>query len=150
MNKPDNNVDFDTVALAEDLRDVISRFVRAVRNGTDMARTAQSEALALLDRDGAMNITTLAQLRNVKHQTMRLVIAQLEAATFVKRASDPADGRSQLFSLTQAGHAELALGRKKRSTTIDEMIRETLSHQEREVLRESIALLERMIASVGT
>ncbi len=68
----------DVADLAEDLRSAVSAFVRTVRYDTDTPRSAGSDTLELLDRAGPANIAALAQVRNVKHQSMRLVTAQLE------------------------------------------------------------------------
>ena len=148
MNDSENVPDPDAVDLAEDLRRAIGRFVRAVRKSAVTGISAQAETLALLDRGEATNISSLAQQRNVKHQTMRLVVAKMEASGLVRRDADPADGRSQLFSLTKAGRRVLMRGREARALTIGLMIRDLLSREEREALRTSIALFERMSASV--
>jgi DNA-binding MarR family transcriptional regulator len=134
--------------LAEDLRRAIGSFVRVVRKGADSAKSAQEETLTLLDQHGAMNIATLAQLRGVKHQTMRLVAAQLDAAALVQRRPDPIDRRSQLLSLSKKGQKEIAYRRNLRAATIDTMIRTTLSVKELKVLRAAVALLDRLTASI--
>jgi hypothetical protein len=46
-----------------------------------------------------------------------------------------------------AGRAELARERKARSSRIETMIRTNLSQDEREILRQSIPILERMGAA---
>lgn len=131
-------------ALAEALRRAIGTFVRTFREKTDTHKSAQSEALVLLERDGALNVAALALRRNVTHQTMRLVVAQLESAKLIERQSDPSDRRSQLFSLSDAGKLELQRSRSARASKIGSVIKETLSVKERETLKASIALLSRM------
>ncbi|PWC37979.1 MarR family transcriptional regulator [Azospirillum sp. TSO35-2] len=147
MDKQDSVPDLDATMLSEDLRRTIGNFVRAVRGDANTPRTAQSETLGYLERGGAMNIATLAQLRNVKHQTMRLIVAQLEEAGLVQRSANPADRRSQLFALSNAGREELARERGARGSRIETMIRTQLSREERELLRASIRLLARMSAA---
>ncbi|GLR79099.1 MarR family transcriptional regulator (plasmid) [Azospirillum oryzae] len=150
MDKQDSMSDLDATILSEDLRRTIGIFVRAVRSDANTPKTAQSETLGHLERGGAMNIATLAQLRKVKHQTMRLILAQLEEAGLVQRGANPADRRSQLFALSNAGREELARERSARASRIEKMIRTELSHEERDLLRASIRLLARMSAALDS
>lgn len=136
-----------TEPLAEELRRAVSTFVRVVREKAGTEKSAQSEALVLLERDGAMNIAAMAQRRNVTHQTMRVVVSQLEKDGWVERSLDPQDGRSQLVALSNAGRAELARTRRARSSRISAMIEKTLSQEEREHLRMFITLLDRISAT---
>ena len=96
-----------------------------------------------------MNVAALAQARNVAHQTMRLVVAQLEAAELVRRTPDPADRRSHLFSVSEAGRAEAVRARVVRASRIEAMIRKSLTRDERAVLRAGVELLDRMSAAAG-
>lgn len=139
----------DPAALAEDLRRAVGTFVRAIRKGADTGRSAQDETLDLLARGGAMNVAALSQARNVTHQTMRLVAAQLEAASLVRSDPDPDDRRSRLLTISDAGRAELGRGRRARAARIEELIRTTLSEGERDRLRAGIALIERLSASAA-
>jgi DNA-binding MarR family transcriptional regulator len=136
----------DTLALAEDLRRAIGSFVRIVRDRDETQTSAQSETLGLLDREGRMNVAVLAQRRGVTHQTMRLVVGQLQAGGLVERLPDPTDRRSQLVSLTDAGRRDVARSRAARASRIGTMIEDTLSAAERAHLRQSIVLLERLCA----
>jgi len=86
-------------------------------------------------------------LRNVKHQTMRVIIGQMESGGLVLRAIDPADRRSQVISLSRAGQAELTRERADRAFRIDLMIRDEVSPQERLLLGQTIAILNRMSAA---
>lgn len=148
MRKSDPKPDPDTMALAEELRLAVGTFVRAIRNDAATPRTAQSDTLDLLDRSGTMNIATMAQGRHVTHQTMRLIVLQLEKAGYVERNANPVDGRSQLFSLTGPGRAELARGRDARAATIEALISTTLSREDRDLLRKAIRLLKRISAGL--
>lgn len=133
--------------VAEELRQAVSVFVRTIRNETGTPRTAKSDTLELLERDGALNVARLAQLRNVKHQSMRLVIAQLEADQLVRRNSDGADGRSQLVTITGAGRRWLQRSRKVRTQRIAEMIESRLLTEDRDAVRAAACLLTRLAAA---
>jgi DNA-binding MarR family transcriptional regulator len=133
--------------LAEDLRRAIGTLVRAIRETTDTDRSAQSETLGLLERDGAMNVAALAQRRGVTHQTMRSVVAPMVAAGLVARAVDPDDGRSQLLSLSDSGRRLIARERLARASRLGTIIEQTLSVAEQDHLRRSIDLLDRISAA---
>ncbi|WP_260925151.1 MarR family winged helix-turn-helix transcriptional regulator [Novosphingobium sp. 9] len=133
-------------ALADDLRRVVGTLVRAVRAMPGGEKTAQSDTLGLLEREGAMNVAAMAERRGVRHQTMRLVVAQMEAAGWVEGMPDPADGRSRLYALSAAGQAEVERARAIRIARIGGRIREALSEAEQAQLHAAIPLLERIAA----
>ena len=134
----------DVADLAEDLRSAVSAFVRSVRYDTDTPRSAGSDTLELLDRGGPANIAALAQVRNVKHQSMRLVTAQLEEEGLVERTPDPQDGRSVLFAVTARGREQLRTARAARSAHIADLIAARLAPGERAELRAAIRLVARL------
>jgi DNA-binding MarR family transcriptional regulator len=122
----------------------VSRLVRTVRQETGTPRTARSDTLELLERDGPANIAALAQQRNVKHQSMRLVTAQLEADGLIRRGADGNDGRSVLFSITPKGRKWLRDGRAARTDRIAERIAGHLTPAERATLADAVSLLARL------
>lgn len=133
-----------TFALAEKLRHTLGNFVRAIRLQADTPTTSQSETLALLDRTGPLSVAELATLRNVRHQSMRLVVSQLEDNGLVGRLPNPADGRSQLLSITTKGRDQLSKSRDVRASKIASLIEERLSDQERQTLQAAITIIERL------
>lgn len=137
----------DAAALAEALRRTIGTFVRVIREKTATEKSAQSEALALIDREGAMNVATLAQRRGVTHQSMRVVVAQLAADGLIERSQDPADRRSWLLSLSDAGRTQVLRHREARAARIGRLIETTLSAAERRHLHASVELLDRISAA---
>ena len=132
--------------LADDLRRSIGDFVRAIRQDTGTTRSAQSETLDVLDRLGPMNVAALATTRGVTHQTMRLVVAQLEASGFVRQTADPADRRSRLITLSPAGRDALSRERAVRASRIADAIRNRLSPVECDQLRAATVILDRLVA----
>ncbi|WP_210342768.1 MarR family winged helix-turn-helix transcriptional regulator [Kaistia sp. 32K] len=133
--------------LAEELRRAISTFVRVIRDKTDTEKSAQSETLGILERNGAMNVAALALRRGVAHQTMRVVVAQMVADGLIDRSPDPEDKRSQLLSLSNIGRDMVVRDRISRASRIGTMIEATLSVEEREHLRKSIDLFDRISAA---
>lgn len=134
----------EALALGEELRRVVGTFVRSIRRQADTPTNSQSETLGLLDRQGPMSVASLAAERKVKHQSMRLVVEQLETNGLVTRLPNPGDGRSQLVALSDQGRAALARSRAARQRQIASLIDERLSEADREVLRAAIHLIERL------
>jgi DNA-binding MarR family transcriptional regulator len=75
---------------------------------------------------------------------MRLVAASLEESRLVEKLPNPADGRSQLISITAEGQAELSRSREARTQRIAALIEERLSDQERQALQTAIRVLDRL------
>lgn len=134
----------DALALAENLRVTLGRFVRGVKAQANTPTTSQSETLALLDREGPLSVAELADRRDVRHQSMRLVARQLDAQGLIGKTPNPADGRSQLLSLTERGRAELSRAREARTQQIAKRIEDRLSEQDRRLLGAAIRLIERL------
>lgn len=147
MGKQAGSEDRTIEGLGEELRRAVGRFVRAVRTDVGTPQSARGEALALFERRGAMNIASLAHLRKVKHQTMQLIVGQLESDGLVVRTADPNDRRSRLFSLTAAGHDALVRDRQIRASRIDQLLRTHVSGEEQALLTRAIALLDRISAA---
>lgn len=128
------------------LRDSVGRFVRAIRNHSGTATTAESEVLAFLQRAGAASVAVLAEARGVKHQSMRQVVARLAALDLLALQPDPADGRSQLVSLTRTGRASVKQDQAARSAYLAQAMAVRLSAPELALLSEATALLDRLSA----
>jgi DNA-binding MarR family transcriptional regulator len=133
--------------LAESLRSVVGEFVRATRDKAGTPSSAQSETLGVLGRQGPMSIAGLAEHRRVKHQSMRVVVAQLESEALVMRSASPTDRRSQLVALTAAGLARVQAARDARNQQIEMALATALSAQERQQLAEAIPLIQRMLVA---
>jgi DNA-binding MarR family transcriptional regulator len=136
----------DAGELARDLRKRVSDFVRAVRQDTGTERSAQSDTLDIVHRSGPMNVAALAGKRGVTHQTMRIVVAQLEASGLVRLNADPADRRSRLVAITKAGLDSLVQGQSARASLIEDAIRNRLSIDEQALLGAAIPILARLTA----
>ncbi|MBB3195116.1 MarR family winged helix-turn-helix transcriptional regulator [Roseateles terrae] len=131
--------------MAESLRDVVGRLVRAVRQASGTQSSAQGDALAQLDRNGPVSVAALADSRGVSHQSMRLVVGRMEALGQVERRPDPADGRGFLVELTPAGQAEAAAGRRRRTQWLAQAITAQFTQQEQDTLRAAVVLLDRLV-----
>jgi DNA-binding MarR family transcriptional regulator len=132
--------------LAPRLRDALARTGRRLRQE---AQTGLSPsllmALASIDRDGPLTPSELAARERIQRPTVTRILARLEEAGLVRRASDPADGRSSLVSATDAGRALLAESRTRKDAFLSARL-DALDAEDRATLARAAALLERMLA----
>ncbi|WBF47576.1 MarR family transcriptional regulator [Serratia rubidaea] len=131
--------------LADELRQVISAVVRKVRVATATVRTSQHETLDLLDTHQALSVAELARLRGVKHQSMRLVINELERQGMVQRQKSPQDARVQLIVLSQCARALLADARAQRTSWIAAQIADKLDDAACEDLKKGLVALRKLL-----
>lgn len=137
--------DQQTLQLAEALRSAVSTFVRHVRVATSTARTSQLETLELLETRGAITIAELARLRGVRHQSMRLVIQELESQGYITRQPNAQDARAQLIALTETACTMLNDARERRARWIADVLTEKLDAQSRDDLVKGIAALNKLV-----
>src|SRR6201996_1395467 len=139
---PDNN----PTDTASQLRNAIVRTSRALRQeaatetGLSPATTA---ALATINRSGPLTPSELAELERVKRPTMTRTLAALEREGLIERTPDPADGRSSLVAVNDAGRERLARLRRRKSAYLARRLRK-LDPDEVETLARAAELLERM------
>lgn len=135
------------VALAEELRQVVGGFVRKVRRAADTPSTAWSDTLGDLDRHGPMTVAALARLRQVRHQSMRVVVAQLEADGMVVRLPDPTDARGQIVEVTKTGRIALVSSRAARTNWIAAGLQKHATASERQAISIALGALRRLTAT---
>nr|WP_256737496.1 MarR family transcriptional regulator [Pseudomonas sp. dw_358] len=123
--------------------------VRKVRGEAQTPSSAQSETLGFIDRHGPASVSELAAHRQVKHQSMRLVVAQLETRQLVSRAADPNDGRKQLLALTPAGLELLLAEQRQRRDWLATRLAQQVSSAERQTLGAAVQILEKLLAADG-
>lgn len=93
------------VPAAPVLRDLAHALVRQVPRHS-ISRAAAS-TLGILAREGPQRITVLAEREAVSQPAMTNLVQRLEGHGLVSRASDPADARATLISVTPDGVATL-------------------------------------------
>jgi DNA-binding MarR family transcriptional regulator len=131
---------------ASQLRNAIVRTSRALRQeaatetGLSPATTA---ALATINRSGPLTPSELAELERVKRPSMTRTIACLEREGLIDRTADPADGRSSLLAINEAGRERLTRLRRRKSAYLARRLRK-LDPEEIETLARAAELLERM------
>jgi DNA-binding MarR family transcriptional regulator len=145
VGRSKSEVPLPLLQTAEMLRQVISRWVHTTRDQAGTPSSARVETMVLLERDGPASIVRLAQHRSVRHQSMQLVIAQLENEGAVRKTTDPSDRRSQLISITAKGKRLLRDARQARVVWIARLLQARCTSQDLEDLQRAIAVLERII-----
>jgi DNA-binding MarR family transcriptional regulator len=133
----------DSGPLASELRGVLGHLIRRLR-GQHRFSLSQGSVLGRLDREGPQSTSKLASAERVRPQSMGQTVGELESQGLVARRPDPADRRSALIELTEAGRAELGEDRARREGWLAEAIEENFSDEEREALEEAVRLLARL------
>jgi DNA-binding MarR family transcriptional regulator len=133
-----------TTDLAHQLRPVIARLARRLRQQAEELSPSQSAALATIDCHGPITPSELAARERIQRPTATRVLARLEEAGLVARTADPADRRSSLVSTTPAGHALLASVRERKDAYLARRL-ERLSPEDLAALERAAGILERML-----
>jgi DNA-binding MarR family transcriptional regulator len=131
---------------ASQLRDAIVRTSRALRQEA-VAETGLSPsataALATINRAGPLTPSELAELERVKRPSMTRTLGCLERDGLIERTPDPADGRSFLVAVNDAGRERLARLRRRKSAYLARRLRR-LDPIEIATLARAAELLERI------
>jgi DNA-binding MarR family transcriptional regulator len=138
--------DTDLTDTASQLRNAIVRTSRALRQeaaGESGLSPTQTAVLASINRSGPITPSELADLERVKRPTMTRTLGCLEREGLIERTPDPADGRSSLVAVNDAGRERLARLRRRKSAYLARRLRK-LDPEEVETLARAAALLERM------
>jgi DNA-binding MarR family transcriptional regulator len=132
--------------IAARLRVVVRLVYRRVQTETGEGSPTRSEqaALAWLDERGPMTLGALAELEQVRQQSMSQSVDALQDRGWAARSPDPGDRRQVIVSLTGAGRAALETGRSVRQAWIVDAMTRLLTAQERRALARSLDLLERI------
>jgi len=132
-----------TTVLAHELRETLGRVIRRLRAEPGLS-AGRMAVLGHLDRDGPSNISALAVREHMRPQSMAQTIHDLETAGLVSRRPDPDDGRRAIIELTDTGLDELETTRARRETWLTEALTRELDADERALVHEALALLNRI------
>lgn len=106
----------------------------ALRNaGLDGIRPSHANVFPFVRPDG-IQVSELADLANVRKQSMAEAVEQLERAGYVERRRDPHDRRARLVALTPRGEAVRSVA-VAAGGRVEERWSDLTSHQEIETLR---------------
>jgi DNA-binding MarR family transcriptional regulator len=132
---------------ASHLRNAIVRTARRLRQeGAEetggMTATAVS-ALATINRSGPLTPSEIAAIERVKRPSMTRTLGCLEREGLIERTPDPADGRSFLVAINDAGRERMTRLRRAKNEFLARRLRD-LDPEEVETLARAAELLERM------
>jgi len=136
------------VDLAGELRVGSMRLARRLRTerGSDDLTLSQLAALGSLELHGECTVGELAHIERVKPPSMtRIVNSLVEAGLMVRRPHD-VDGRQVMVALTDTARELLIDNRRRRTAWLALRLAE-LTADERELLRQSAPLLNRLASS---
>jgi DNA-binding MarR family transcriptional regulator len=143
-NRTSDNSITDTAAA---LRSAVVRTSRRLRQEaaeeTDGLSPTATAALASIDRSGPLTPSELAEIEHVKRPTMTRTLACLEREGLIERTPDPADGRSALVAINDAGRERMERLRRRKSAFLARRLRQ-LDPAEVATLARAAELLERM------
>jgi DNA-binding MarR family transcriptional regulator len=135
--------------VAGHLRLVVARTARRLRQeaGAGLSPSLVS-ALASIDRHGPLTPSELAAHERVQRPTATRLLARLEEDGLIDRASDPADRRSSLISVSAAGRTLLRRQRSRKNQYLARRLA-TLPADDVATLERAAAILERMLDEEG-
>jgi DNA-binding MarR family transcriptional regulator len=133
-------------ALAGELRVAIGILVRRAREQTQTGdlTASQKSVILRLEHAGPATVAMLAKAESVRHQSMRVTVASLEAMGAVSGAPDPADGRQTLFNLTPACLKTLKTGRAVKEDWLFRALQAQLTPREQDELAAAVKLLRQL------
>ncbi|MET7287936.1 MarR family transcriptional regulator [Streptomyces sp. NPDC005573] len=137
----------DSAALAaRDLRVVFSRLRRRIREVAQDAdlTPSQESALSLAGKHGAATASALAAAEGVRPQSMAATLAALEQHGLIRRAPDPADGRRQLVTLTDAGRTRVEGNKQLREEWLARAFQDRFTEEERSTVLTALELMDRL------
>lgn len=134
-------------AIAQDLRSIVSKIKRRMREQADLGdlTATQTSVLVRLEKDGPMTTSSLARAEAMRPQSMGSIIAVLEAAGMVGATADPHDGRQTSLSITEACRTWIEQRRAARQDWLTRTIEAKLSGKEQDDLLSAVRLLQRLV-----
>ncbi len=134
-------------ALAQDLRALVGKLKRRMRDKADTKDLTPSQVSILLrlEKGGAATASSLAREEGMRPQSIAPLIAALEASGLVRSVPDPTDGRQTLLSLTEACRTWIVEGRAARQDWLTRTLQARLSPKEQGEVAKAVELLRRLV-----
>jgi len=147
INSSDQRPSARAGALAEDLRSLVGRLKRRLREQANQGDLTPSQVSILLrlEKDGPATVSSLARSEKMRPQSMSTAVAVLQAAGLVSGAPDPEDGRRTILSLTKRCRDWIRVGRAARQDWLSRTISTRLSLREQDELAAAVSLLKRLV-----
>jgi DNA-binding MarR family transcriptional regulator len=145
-NRAENPPNVDLSTLAADLRGVIGKLKRRLREQTNSWDLTPSQVgvLLRLENGGPETVSGLARAEGMRPQSMSALVATLEAAGLLTAAPDPSDKRQSLLSLSQSYRTRVRADRAARQDRLARVLEAHLSSRELTQLAAAVQLLARV------
>ena len=136
----------DTEELAAELRLVVGRIARRIRQAHPVGNVALSElsVLSRLDREGPDSPGSLAESERVRPQAMAVTLATLEQRGLVSRRQHADDGRRAVMAVTDAGRTLLTDRRSESVQRLAAILDTEFTSDERQAILAALPLMDRL------
>jgi DNA-binding MarR family transcriptional regulator len=138
----------DDPQLASDLRMVITRLIKKLRNkstaGEKLSLTERS-TLWLLDQHKELMPSELAAMEKITTQSMSQILNHLSSLGYITRRASETDRRKAIISLSKDGQNILYKVRNERDEWLSKALKETCSAEEQQLLRRALAPLTGLV-----
>jgi DNA-binding MarR family transcriptional regulator len=140
----------DVTEVAARLRLAVTRTARRLRQqafeteGRGELSPTLTSALAVVDGQGPLTPSELADRERVKRPTATRIVAKLEQLGLVSRTPDPSDGRAYLVASTAAGRALLRRLRTRKNAYLAKRLRD-LDPDDLAALERAAGILEGLL-----
>ena len=138
----------EALAIASELRLSMFRLFRRLRteHPPDATSFAQMGVILRLHRKGPSTLSALASADGITPQSMARTVGELVEDGLLRRDPDPNDGRQILLSLTDKADQMLQDFQSQQDGWLAVVMDARLSAEEREILRVTARLLDRLSA----
>lgn len=133
-------------ALANDLRVACQQVSRRVRFEPHSELPPHEVSVLAKLKEGPKTPGELAELEQISAPSLTKTANCLADKGLIERSDHPSDGRSKLLAITDPGREALARVARERDSWMYSRLKD-LSDDEREVLRQAVAILNRQVLS---
>jgi len=132
-------------SLRQAISGIIKRLRRTIKSDNSYSLSEYS-TLSYLYPDQKLSATELAALVRVKTQSMSELLNNLKDQDIVYKTPHETDKRKSLISLTEKGREILEQSRYEKDEWLAQAIENTLSAEEKKVLRNAVVILHKIVA----
>lgn len=142
---PSRREDDQLLELAADLRLVVARLARRLRQHADAGLTPSLlSAIGTIERLAPLTLGELAAAERVQPPTVTRHVSRLEELGLVIREVDRSDRRVTRLQLSPLGRRAVEQTRSRRTAYLARRLRQ-LGRDDRAVLRRAVGILERLL-----
>ena len=137
----------DDIELATGVRTAVSRLVKKVRKEASFLKQlslTEHMTMSAMFAHTQLLPSELSKMGKVSSQAMSQILNHLSELKYITRKSSKEDKRKTIVSITEKGKGFIIQSRLEKEEWLAKAIRETLTKDEKKLLREGIALLIRI------